>query len=524
MAIADYFQRTAMAASQVLNDFDYEGFVGLVNSHRIGLIIDSVAAKSTEGKATADLAVRLLARFYPKIAIVAADGGANTEAAVLRKLARDINPKISVTDKIAGVTQCLAVGKTAVALTNKGAHVIYAGSSNWTVKLSMKKPVGCAASKNPFAAGTAACLGVANIFRIVFARQLPEATLDGEVTFSLLTLTKDIDRKSPVYKAPHVGRVFLVGAGAIGNGALWALSRSNAAGELNVVEPQRLELSNMQRYVMPLMGDVDQFKLTLCEKWMGDAKRLKVVSHRKTWDEFVRQRVDWTFERVLVALDTAEARIGVQASLPKWIANAYTLGSGIGVSRHHFTSESACLACLYIPRERSTSEDVLVALALGFQSTPLHPELMNVRRRLDRSEPCERAFLELIANRKRIPIGGLLAFENRPLRDLYQQGVCGGQIIGVEVDGKDVRAEVPMAFQSAMAGILLAAELVLYVAGARGASFAAVTRFDLHRPLPDLASTHRGKDTDGRCLCQDTDYRMAYAEKYGVITSSTTAT
>lgn len=519
MTVADYFQRAAMAASQVLQDFDYDGFIRLLNRHRIGLMIDGGAAKSPEGAATADLAVRLLARFYPKLAIVPADAGAKPEVETLRQLALDINPAISVTDALDGVTHCLVIGTSRTTLKSKGARIIYMGSSNWIVKLSMKTPVGCGVTKNPFAAGTAACLGVANLFRIVFAKQLPRASFDEDVAFSLLTLDRATPKKVPAYKAPVVGRVFLAGAGAIGNGAIWALGRSGARGELNIVDPQRLELSNMQRYVMAIMDDVEKFKTTLAAKWLSGAKRVTVSSHSMTWDEFAHSS-DWQFERVLVALDSAEARIGIQASLPKWVANAYTLDSGIGVSRHHFSNNSACLACVYLPTGAVPSEDVLIASALGFETAPPHPEIMEIRQRLDRSVPCERAFLELIAAKKNIPLEKLLPFENCPLRELYQQGVCGGQIIGIEVDGRETRAEVPMAFQSAMAGILLAAELVLDASGARDAMFPAVTRFDLCRALPEIPSVHRGKDKDGRCLCQDPDYIAAYHEKYASVIAS----
>ena len=513
MAIADYFQRSAMAASQALNDFDYDGFVRLLSRHRIGLLLDDRAAKSAEGKATADLAVRLLARFYPKIAIIPA--GAEAEAQKLRQLALHINPAINITDAFEGVTHCIVIGKTAGELQTRGGRVIYIGSSNWTVKLSMKKPVGSGVTMNPFAAGTAACLGVANLFRIVFAKQLTTASLDGEVKFSLLTLKKDDGKKAPTYKTPNVGRVFLAGAGAIGNGAIWALNRSGAKGELNVVDPQSLELGNMQRYIMPIRDEVEKSKTSLAMKWMSGARGLKVLPHDKTWDDFAHSS-DWRFERVLVALDSAEARIAVQASLPKWVANAWTLNSGIGVSRHHFSGNSACLACVYLPNGVVSSEDALVALALGFQTTPPHPEIMDIRRRLDLVVPCERAFLEQIAFKKIIPIEKLLPFENRPLRNLYQQGICGGQIMGIEVNGHETRAEVPMAFQSAMAGILLAAELVLDIGGLRDAAFPAITRLDLHRPLPESPSAHRLKDKDGRCLCQDRDYIAAYNEKYAV--------
>jgi hypothetical protein len=514
MAIANYFQRNTTAASQLLQNFDYDGFVRLLNRHRIGLVIDGLAAKSAEGAATADLAVRLLARFYPKLAIVAADVRATGEVVKLRELAMAINPALSITGTLDPMTHCLVIGNTAVTLKRKQARVIYVGSANWIVKLSLKKPVGSGTTKNPFGAGVAACLGVANLFRVVFSKQLPGSTLDNEVAFSIVTLGLQGTKAVRGYKAAAIGRAFLVGAGAIGNGALWALKRGGATGELCVVDPQKLDLSNMQRYVMAVCDDVDISKTTLAKRWLNDSKTLTVVPCPLSWDDYARGS-DWHFDRVLVALDTAEARIGVQASLPKWTANAWTLDSGIGVSRHHFARDSACLACLYLPTGVVPSEDELVAMALGFQTTPQSQELMDIRMRLDRNVPTERGFLALIAAKKNVPLDRLLPFEGRSLRELYTEGVCGGQILGIVVDGRETRAEVPMAFQSAMAGILLAAELALDVSGLRNADFPAVTRIDLQQPLPAIPSSPRGKDPDGRCICQDQDYIAAYTEKYG---------
>ncbi|MFX7902704.1 hypothetical protein ABTK34_19770, partial [Acinetobacter baumannii] len=67
------------------------------------------------------------------------------------------------------------------------------------------------------------------------------------------------------------------------------------------------------------------------------------------WADYVHGRSKWTFERVAVALDTAEDRIALQASLPKWIVNAWTQDVDLGVSRHNFADGGACLACLYLP-------------------------------------------------------------------------------------------------------------------------------------------------------------------------------
>ncbi|MFB9268377.1 hypothetical protein ACFFWD_35565 [Bradyrhizobium erythrophlei] len=45
-------------------------------------------------------------------------------------------------------------------------------------------------------------------------------------------------------------------------------------------------------------------------------------AHPQRWSDYVDGRRKRAFERVAVALDTAEDRIALQASLPKWSVNA----------------------------------------------------------------------------------------------------------------------------------------------------------------------------------------------------------
>ena len=505
-----------MAASQVLQHFENAGFESALSRQCVAVMLDSAAADSAEGAAAADLVVRLLARFYPKIAIVALDAGAKTLAGDLTKLAKDINPSIALVTKLTGVTHALVVGQTAIRLPRKGARTFYIGSRGWTALLSQSKPVGCGSSANPFGPGVAACFGVANVFRAVFGKQLPQdAEPAKDITFSVMDYKSGKATKSRALKSVSLGDACLVGAGAIGNGALWALKRVPIKGTLTLVDPQTLELSNLQRYVLTTRHDEFHPKVALAERWFSGVKGFSLIPKQMTWDEFARQS-QWKFDRVAVALDSAKDRIGVQASLPRWIVNAWTLGSAIGISRHPTLEGDACLACLYLPDEVTPSEDFLIATSLGLATTPQHPDLMEVRRRLDLNVPNDRAYLERIASIKKVAIEELLPFENKTLRALYTEGVCGGQVMGLVVNGQETQTEVPLAFQSALAGILLAAEIVIDASSARAERALTISRIDLLRQLPDYISSRRAKDASNRCLCQDSDYREVYADKYGV--------
>src|SRR6185437_6821598 len=108
-----------------------------------------------------------------------------------------------------------------------------------------------------------------------------------------------------------------------------------------------------------------------------------------------------------------------------------------------------------------------------------------------------------------IPIEALLAFRGRPLRAFYSEAICGGVVLRLQsahcqerdhhageelapdrVDAtrnpdrpQDRAAMVPMAFQSALAGVLLAAAVVADAAGLPSPAPGEKAVLDLLRPL-----------------------------------------
>ena len=71
-----------------------------------------------------------------------------------------------------------------------------------------------------------------------------------------------------------------------------------------------------------------------------------------------------------------------------------------------------------------------------------------------------------------------------------------------------------MAFQSAMAGVLLAAEIVEDAAGLRTGHTLPVGKLDLLRPLARLSTEPFAKEEAGRCICGDPVYRRVYEHKF----------
>lgn len=506
MPLANFFDKAALAASQILKGFDYDTFKTTLEAHVVGLAFDDTAAASDEGRTTLELAVNLLARLYPRLAIAPHGRQAADLAVDLANAARAINPAIVNDSDLAHVSVVLALGATRFPVD---CPIIYVGSDGWIVRLSPTAPVGSGSTNNVFGAAAAACFGAANVFRILFRQHLPDGEPDTAFALSLLDYRKNVPVPlNPPLQLLDLGEVHLAGLGAIGNGAIWVLARMPMLqGVVHGVDKETADLGNLQRYVMTVQADVGQAKTLIAERAMIKTG-LRLIPHSQRWGDYLRERQSWRLERVAIALDSWEDRCAIQASLPRWTVNAWTQPGDLGVSRHDFLSDDACVTCLYLPDKEVPSDDILVAQALGI------PEAKDdIRVMLFTGAPINRAFIEHVATALDVPVEPLLRFEGQPVRTFYAGAICGGVVLGLGGSTRQ-RVEAPMAFQSALAGIMLAGELVAHAGGLRTERMPVTTKIDLLRPIGDYLSYPAKKHASGRCICQDPDYIAAFQEKY----------
>jgi hypothetical protein len=511
MALANFFDKAALAASQVLRGFDRAAFQQQLEGSPVLLVFDGAAVASPQGRATIDLSARLLGRLYPCVVLHPLDPAAAAHVPAVQVVLQAINPAIALLAEQAPRV-ALVVGNTAFDTASEAIPTYYIGSSDWIALFSSTAPVGSGDSGNPFGAGAAACLGAANVFRTVFAGALPNAPVDADIQLSLVTYDTAAPRPSaePAWPAavPFSDTV-LVGVGAIGNGVLWALSQlPQARGTLEIVDHESVDLSNLQRYALATQADVAVPKVHLAVERLT-CTGLTPLPFKGTWGEYLARRPDWQLARVAVAVDSAEARISIQASLPHRLFNAWTQSADLGVSRHPDFLTTACLACLYTPKGERKSESVMVAESLGLPE----PE---VREMLYRNTVVDPALADRIAVANQAPVELLRPFVGKPLRAFYQETVCGGVLL---TTGAGQLNETPMAFQSALAGIMLAAELVIDDLGLRPAGLPATTRIDLLHPLGNHLNIPVQKRPGSRCLCLDKHYQQAYQDKYSSTSS-----
>lgn len=502
MALANFFNKTSLAASQILQGYEQAGFAARLQGVTLEVAFDGAAASSPEGRLTLDMLVRLVARFYPNIKITAKDATAEAQKEPLESLAQSINPDISFGEE--EIFASIVLGNST---HSSNGIVLYVGSTEWLVKFSRQHPIGSGSSTNPFGAGAVACIAVANVFRSLFKDQLFQADLDEDFTLSLLDyqLTHSTDGLKMENLSIDFSETFLVGLGAIGNSALWALSQlpNTSKGSVHIIEPEVLELSNLQRYVLATQHDLGQDKIVLCKY----NHSILIQPFKGDWSSFLSNRKDWNLPVVALAVDSAQDRIAVQSSLPKVIFNSWTQASDLGISRHFDFLTGPCVACLYPPKKGVSTKSQQMAEYLGL---PEHE--VQIRELLYNNSLLDAEFIRKIANRKSISFELLQPFIGQPISVFYSKVICGGLIT---VD-QHQQLETPMAFQSALAGILLASELVLHASGILRDNMETMTRINLLRPLTPFLLEAQVKAPYSNCICNDEDFKSIYQKKYSI--------
>ncbi|MCY4623612.1 MAG: E2 ligase fold family C protein [Chloroflexi bacterium] len=496
MALADYFPRDALAISQVLQGFDTDTFTEELEGVRVAIAFDEEAATSRDGRYLLDLSVRLAARLYPSLTFFPVSARAEFPDDLIA-LAIRINPNIE-TSKSGNAYVALSVGVHAPAVD---APTVHAGCDGWVATVGTEGPYSTSDLGNPFGAGFAACIAAANLFRFLF---LPDGktSLDTDASFP-----PDADSFPRLVASNLTDPLVLFGVGAVGNSTAWSLARTPLTGQIHLVDPQVVELSNLQRYILCARSDEGGIKVDIAGQEFGG--RLRALPHKEALASFLEAN-GYRWERILVALDSAHDRRAVQASLPRWIANAWTQLGDLGVSSHSFLGQDACLACLYLPSQKSKSDDQIIAEGLKI------PQFQTqVRFLLGNGQATGKEICDAVASAWGIPTKNLDPYANRPIRELWVEGICGGGIIPLGEAGPAPRElQVPLAFQSALAGVLLAAEVVIDVltGGARRKTL--LRQMDVLSPLGELSPQPALKAGTGLCICEDDDFVATYRAKY----------
>jgi hypothetical protein len=511
-----FLSRVQNAAGPLLGGLSESELGGRLDGTTLVLEIDPDVAEDAANRAGFLLAINLGARLYPRLGIDAGEALTGDATA----LASSINP----------VCEFGPPRGRELVLTWRGgepsAERVTVGAKGWGAIIDGGDPAGVGA--NPLAAMAAAALGIGELFRALFADRLPHGRT-GPAPFTLDLLTLGVPEEGPPLSGEiDLGTVHLAGCGAIGEAFVAALRELPVTGTLVAVDHEAVDEGNLQRYLLAGVTDVGVAKPTLVERAL-DGTRLSVEPVASRWG--ADERTAPGRETVVSALDTKQGRIELQGGLPREIFNAWTQPADIGVSRHQDFGETPCLACLAWPTQARPSRSQMIAEALGEHELRVNhylgngvpvgqalpaPMIQGTRRLQVPPEAkgwAERSLLADLIERHDLPpapfenLGGLM------VEQLYRDAVCAGMLIE-HGTGRESDVSVPLAHQSALAGILLASALVIDRVPELSAlrPEASVARYDVLRGGEQHLPRPRGRQD--RCICWDPDYLAAYSERW----------
>lgn len=467
-------------------------------------------------------AANLFARIYPTLSFRCSEA-LRAEAAALVEA---INPQITITDAAAENAPRLRFAADA-----PQAAEVTVWASGWNAGIDGALSDATEEAAIP-AALVAAAIGVGEIFRIVFDDLLepPRSRLGAQPgSLNLITLDQRSNGLPTDLDGLSLGRIHLIGCGAIGEAFVQALQGVGATGTLVAVDPEPVEESNLQRYVLATDADEGASKTALVRTALAGT-HMNVDEVEARWGEDAAARL--AVEVAAVAVDTPEDRIGVAASLPARTYNAFTQPLDLGWSRHERFGSAPCLACLYWPIHESLGRHEVIGEALkepprrvlAYLAQPWPVGRPLIRQQLGDPDPpseeeahawMSRSLLDDVLERF-----GQLASERskwaeRGIEDLYRDGICGGAILGnAGGEGRQREVLVPLAHQSALAGVFLAVQILAAAKPelARARPPLIEGRFDVLRGFPQSPAVPTARP-DG-CVCSDSDFVSAWAGTY----------
>jgi hypothetical protein len=486
MALAPFFDRIYGAVGMHLS-VSRENLSSSLESTVVG--IHCGPNLNPNERIIAELTVNLAARLYPKLAII----GQDVDVEWLKSLALEINPDIEIVANAIGETS-ICVGSTNV----EGA--IYPSASGWVARVSHQPPLS-GGIENPYAASAASALACSELFRRIFLHSKQEPDL----SISLLDFGSNAGEHLEL-TTESIGDVLFVGVGAVGNAAIWAMSKDEKTrGTLTLLDNETVTLSNLQRYVLAAYSDVSKIKVELAASAMQHSA-LSVLTSQSTLEEFT-PLLGWVQPpTTCISVDNVNGRRVAQALLPKLVINGWTGEGALGASWHEFSRNAACLACLYQPHGQGLSATQQAARAFGLLEERA-ATLWVTRAPLSNDE--RKAAAKVLGVKPAV----LKPWRNKPIGELYTDVVCGA--VPLDIGGAGRVEVVPLAHQSVLAGILMAVELLKRCQPELASISQPETLIswdDILRPAPKNWKKPRPRENG--CICGDQVYQSVYREKW----------
>ena len=236
----------------------------------------------------------------------------------------------------------------------------------------------------------------------------------------------------------------IAGAGAIGNGFLWAARHLNFRGRLTIADDDTVSAGNLNRQIWFQAGDIGKPKATrIAARAQRHFPRLDLVPNRCRLQDLPEKSSGPWLRRLIVSVDSRRARRELQSEMPGEVFDSSTTDiREIVVHHNRQPTELACLSCIYEADGEEITREKHIAEHLGVSVEEVRTE------RISKSA-AQRIVLmhsKLLAEKL---VG--IAYDT-----LFKSLCAEGQLQTPE--GRRIVA--PFAFVSVLAGTLLALEVV----------------------------------------------------------------
>ncbi len=219
---------------------------------------------------------------------------------------------------------------------------VWAGQGNCIFDLSQ-------AQNNPVGPAFAACLGVADAFKV--ATGLPEANRVRRLAWSLFDFghldTKESILSSQLPTTLALGNVQIMGIGSVGSAVIYLLATLTLEGSILVIDHDIVKIENLNRSPLFGIADVGQSKATVAARYLQPL--VPVEAFVGSYNEFIRQhgRKPGDVDLILPLANEFGVRSNIENNFPPLqIYGTTTPDWGVNYHRHVPFQED-CSVCRF---------------------------------------------------------------------------------------------------------------------------------------------------------------------------------
>lgn len=212
---------------------------------------------------------------------------------------------------------------------------------------------------NPLGASASACIATGEIFKNMLRMN---TGIEGNLCFSAFDYS--IDSIKPINPdlpgSIDLGYVQVVGCGALGSAVGFFLSMLPVKGRMTLIDYDRVELSNLNRYPTFTAHDVGKMKVDALTDFLSGT-RIEIDPFLGKYSEFVGKHGAGYPDMVLSLVDRNGPRHEIQMNMPSLILYAATGEWTFSIGRHQ-ALEDDCHICRFPDVERDDGECATVSI------------------------------------------------------------------------------------------------------------------------------------------------------------------